>query len=186
MSHHHTYVTSSCIRHIIIHMCHTNIKSGFHSTCAHTCMYKTRIDYLLSSTTLPYRHIIIHMSHHRIHALQSAVINHLPYRHIIMHMSHHRIHALLPAIINHLPYRHIIIHMSHHRIHALLPAIINHLPYRHQRVAQHVHCRCKSHHHTYCVTSSCRCQYARALQIVTRMPRHHTYATSSYVCAIPV
>ena len=152
MSHHHTYVTSSCIRHIIIHMCHTNIKSGFHSTCAHTCMYKTRIDYLLSSTTLPYRHIIIHMSHHRIHALQSAVINHLPYRHIIMHMSHHRIHALLPAI-------------------------INHLPYRHQRVAQHVHCRCKSHHHTYCVTSSCRCQYARALQIVTRMPRHHTYAT---------
>ena len=161
MSHHHTYVTSSCIRHIIIHMCHTNIKSGFHSTCAHTCMYKTRIDNLLSSTTLPYRHII-------------------------MHMSHHRIHALLPAIINHLPYRHIIIHMSHHRIHALLPAIINHLPYRHQRVAQHVHCRCKSHHHTYCVTSSCRCQYARALQIVTRMPRHHTYATSSYVCAIPV
>ena len=161
MSHHHTYVTSSCIRHIIIHMCHTNIKSGFHSTCAHTCMYKTRIDYLLSSTTLPYRHIIIHMSHHRIHALQSAVINHLPYRHIIMHMSHHRIHALLPAI-------------------------INHLPYRHQRVAQHVHCRCKSHHHTYCVTSSCRCQYARALQIVTRMPRHHTYATSSYVCATPV
>ena len=156
MSHHHTYVTSSCIRHIIIHMCHTNIKSGFHSTCAHTCMYKTRIDYLLSSTTLPYRHIIIHMSHHRIHALQSAVINHLPYRHIIMHMSHHRIHALLPAI-------------------------INHLPYRHQRVAQHVHCRCKSHHHTYCVTSSCRCQYARALQIVTRMPRHHTDATSSYV-----